>query len=424
MTRTRWFRLSLMVIAVLTGVVIARTLWPAAELQVSTAAVTDGPMTRRIVATGSLQPVTTVEVGSQESGIVQSLLVDYNSFVRAGDVVARLDPSLYEAQYRSAQAALGQAEAAAAQARATVTGYQTALVDAQTKLTRAQALGARDLIPRSDLDAAQIAAEEAAADVSAGLATVTQADAAVAAATAALRQAGVNVDHTIIRSPIDGIVVDRDVDVGQTLAASVQSPVLFRIAADLTRMQVQVNVDESDVGGLAEGESAAFSVETFPGETFHGTVSQVRLQPVTEQSATATAVGGGAQTAQATSVATVVSYTAIVDVANPDQRLRPGMTAEVVLSGSPREHVVRIPNPALSFRPPPEVLNAIGEREPVIPNAKAQGVREVWEYDGRQFTPIAVHAGLADGGWTELVSGDVRAGDALVTSASISAKHQ
>jgi HlyD family secretion protein len=424
MTRISWFRLSLIFVAmVVVGATAVRLFWKKAEVQVSTAAVTDGPMTRRIVATGSLQALTTVEVGSQESGIVQSLAVDYNSFVHAGDVVARLDPSLYDAQYQAAQAALGQAEAAAAQARAMVAGYRTAVEDAQTKLGRAQSLAARDLIPRSDLDAARIAADEAAADLAAGLAGVTQADAAVTSAKAALDQAAVNVEHTIIRSPIEGIVVDRTVDVGQTLAAAVQSPVLFRIAADLARMQVQVNVDESDVGGLADGESAAFSVETFPGEMFHGTVSQVRLQPVTEQSTTATAAGSGAQTAQTTAVATVVSYTAIVDVENPDQRLRPGMTAEVVLSGAQREHVVRIPSPALSFRPPPEVLKAIGEREPVIPNAKERGLREVWEYDGRQFTPIAVHAGLTDGGWTELVSGDVRAGDALVTGASVSTKH-
>jgi HlyD family secretion protein len=198
--------------------------------------------------------------------------------------------------------------------------------------------------------------------------------------------------------------------------------VLFRIAAGLTRMQVQVNVDESDVGGLAEGESAAFSVETFPGETFHGTVSQVRLQPVTEQAATATAVTGATQPAQTTSVATVVSYTAIVDVANPDQRLRPGMTAEVVLSGPAREHVVRIPNPALSFRPPPDVLRRLAGANRSS-RMEGSGTREVWEYDGRMFKPIAVHAGLADDGWTELVSGDLRAGDALVTSATVATKH-
>jgi HlyD family secretion protein len=295
------------------------------------------------------------------------------------------------------------------------------VADAQSKLTRAAALSARDLIPRADLDAARIASDEAAADQRAAMAVVTQAEASVAQAKAAVDQASLNVEHTIIRSPIEGIVIDRDVDVGQTLAASVQSPVLFRIAADLTHMQVQVNVDESDIGGLAAGEPAAFGVESFPGETFHGTVSQVRLQPVTEQAATATAAGTGAQTAQTTTVPTVVSYTAIVDVANPDQRLRPGMTAAVVVSESQRDRVVRIPNPALSFRPPPEVLKAIGEAEPVI--AKEQGVREVWEYDGKRFMPIPVHAGIADGGWTELLSGNVRAGDALVTSASYMSSH-
>jgi len=421
MTRTLWFRLSLIVVTIAGCAFAARIIWRPPDVQVLTADVTDGPMTRRIVATGSLQAVTTVEVGSQESGMIQSLQVDYNSFVHAGDVVARLDPALYNAQYESTQAALNQAEAAAAQARAQVAGYRTAVEDAQTKLTRATSLAQRDLIPKSDLDAARIAADEADADLNSGLANVNQADAAVVQAKAALQQAAVNVDHTIIRSPIDGIVVDRDVDVGQTLAASVQSPVLFRIAADLTRMQVQVNVDESDVGGLAEGEAASFTVETFPGETFHGVVSQVRLQPVTEQATTATAVTGttATQPAATTTVATVVSYTAIVDVANPDQRLRPGMTAEVVLSGTPREHVVRIPNPALSFRPPPDVLKAIGEREPVFTEGKASGTREVWEYDGKQFKPIAVHAGLADDGWTELVSGDLRAGDALVTSATV-----
>jgi len=421
MVRKYWFTLSALVIFA-TGAMLVRVYGRPAELQVSTASVTDGPMTRRIVASGSLQAVTTVEVGSQESGIVQSLLVDYNSFVHAGDVVARLDPSLYDAQYQEAQASLGEADAAITQARANVRGYQAAVADAQMKLTRAESLAARDLIPRSDLDAARIAADEAAADLKAGLAIVTQAEAAASQAKAAVNQAAVNVEHTVIRSPIDGIVIDRDVDVGQTLAASVQSPVLFRIAADLTRMQVQVDVDESDVGVLASGESAAFDVESFPGETFHGTVSQVRLQPVTQQAATATAVGGGApaaQPAQTTAMATVVSYTAIVDVANPDQRLRPGMTAEVVLSGPQRDHVVRIPNSALSFRPPSEVLNAIGEREPAIAHGAGQSVREVWEYDGRRFTPIEVHAGLADGGWTELVSGNVRAGDALVTSAAV-----
>jgi HlyD family secretion protein len=422
MTRTSTLRLALILGAGLIALVVARTVWRQAVLRVSTAIVTDGPMTRRVVASGTLQAVTTVEVGTQESGIVQTLLVDYNSFVHAGDIVARLDPSLYDAQYQAAQAALGEAEAASAQARAALASDRTSVEDARTKLARAQSLAGRDLIPKADLDAARIAADEAAADVNAAVAGVAQADAGVTEAKAVLAQAAVNVDRTIIRSPIDGIVVDRDVDVGQTLAASVQSPVLFRIAADLTRMQVQVDVDESDVGGLAEGESASFSVESFPGETFHGTVSQVRLQPVVQQTAAVTAVSGGAPTPQTTSIPTVVSYTAIVDVANLDLRLRPGMTAEVIVAGDTREHVVRIPNTALSFRPPAEILAAVGEHEPASVNAKERGARQVWEYDGRQFTPVLVHAGLADGGWTELVSGNLRPGDELVTNAVISSR--
>jgi HlyD family secretion protein len=399
MSRTFALRLSLVVV-VLIGAGLARSLWTTADVQVSTARVTDGPMTRRIIATGSLQPVRTVDVGSQESGIVQSLLVDYNSFVRAGDIVARLDPSLYDAQYQEAQAALGQAVAALTQARANERALQTAVDDTHTRLVRAQALSARSLIPPSDLDAAQIAADEATADLGGGTANVEQAEAAVTQAKATLDQATVNVERTIIRAPIAGIVIDRAVDVGQTLAASVQAPVLFRLAADLTRMQVQVSVDESDVGALREGEPATFDVESFPGELFHGTVSQVRLQPVIDPAAA------------------VVSYTAIVDVENPDQRLRPGMTAEVVVSGAQRDHVVRIPNSALSFRPPADVLQAIGEPEPAV-SGKDQGMREVWQYDGKQFTPLAVHAGLADGGWTELLSGNLRPGDALVTTAVV-----
>jgi HlyD family secretion protein len=226
---------------------------------------------------------------------------------------------------------------------------------------------------------------------------------------------------------VDGIVIERAVDVGQTLAATVQSPTLFRIAGNLERLQVQVDVDESDVGGLTPGEPVTFDVDAYPGETFHGTISQVRVQPVAQQTATATAVGGSTMQSPATStVATVVSYTTIVDVANLDQRLRPGMTADVVLPVARREHAIRIPNGALAFRPGPDLLAAIGEVVP--PPSPAGGtdsaVRAVWKYDGRQFTPIAVRAGVADEGWTELVSGSIRPGDELVTGAVLQHRHR
>ena len=407
-----WFRLVLatVIVAVVTSWAFRTT----TEVQVSTTAVTDGPIARRVVATGILQPGTLVEVGTQISGVVQSLEADYNSRVQRGQIVARLDPSSYDAQLSEARGALAQAEA-------DMQGLNTRVDDAQTKLDRAAALSAKQLIPQSDLDAARIAASEAYADWRSG-------EAAVAQAQAAADQASVNLEHTVIRSPIDGIVIERNVDVGQTLAASLQSPVLFKIAADLRHMQLQVEVDESDIGGLKPGEPAAFEVESYPSETFIGTVSQIRLQPLAAETATATIVGGSPASSSSpatTLVATVISYAAIVDVANPDERLRPGMTAEVTLEGSRRDHAVRIPNSALAFRPPPDVLQALGEAAPSPPDARAVATdgsgasRDVWQYDGRQFMPIAVHIGLSDDGWTELLSGAVRPGDALVTSAVI-----
>ena len=197
--------------------------------------------------------------------------------------------------------------------------------------------------------------------------------------------------------------------VGQTLAASIQPPVLFRISADLKQMQVQVDVDESDVGGLTPGEPATFEVESYRDETFHGTVAQVRIQPVAAQPAAAVSGPPGAATA---SVPSVVSDAVIVDVDNADERLRPGMTAQVALAGVRHDHAVRIPDRALQFHPPPDVLLALGERE-------TPGAPTVWEFDGTQLTPIAVRAGLAGDGWTELLSGPIRSGDALVTSAAV-----
>jgi HlyD family secretion protein len=392
------------------------------ELQVETAPVTDGPITRRIVATGTVQPVTTVAVGAQVSGIVQSLNVDFDSIVRAGQVIARLDPSLYQAALDEARGNLQQAQAALGQAEANLAGFRTAEADARTRLARARELAAGRLIPAADLDAAEIALNQASADVHAGQAQVNDARAAIDQARAGVDQASANLAHTVILSPIDGIVIDREFDVGQTVAAAIQAPLLFRIAAPLAHVQVQVDIDESDVDGLTPGEPATFEVEAFPEEMFRGTVRQLRLQPVAEQTATSTPVASSTATPASTVVATVVSYAGIIDVDNPDQRLRPGMTASVVLDGARRERAIRIPNGAIAFRPTPEALQMLGETEPsVVDAARASNgntqSRNVWEYDGRQFTPIAVHVGLADSQWTELLSGPVRPGNALVTSA-------
>ena len=370
------------------------------QVRVTTAAVTTGDITREVFATGTLQAVTTVEVGTQVSGTVKALEADYNSVVRRGQIVARLDPATYEAQLESAKAALGQAQA-------DVLGFETAAQDARTKLARAEALSAEQLIPQSDLDDARVTFNEASANIHAGRAVVTEAEAAV-------RQASVNLSYTIIRSPIDGVVIERAVDVGQTLAASIQSPVLFRIAADLSRMQVNVDVDESDVDGLNPGQVVDFEVESYPNQTFHGTLREMRLQPVSEQTATASGPAGAPVTSQA---GTVGSYTTVIDVDNADEKLRPGMTAQVILNGSHRDRVVRIPNAALSFRPPPQVLRALGEDD--TSQAVSRETREVWRYDGHHLTPIIVRGGLADDRWTELLEGAIHPGDALATDAVV-----
>ena len=284
-------------------------------------------------------------------------------------------------------------------------------------------MAAAQLIPAADLDAAEIALNEAGADVHASQAQVNDAGAAIDQARAGVDQASANLAHTVIHSPIDGIVIDREFDVGQTVAAAIQAPLLFRIASPLAHVQVQVDIDESDVDGLTPGELAMFEVEAYPEEVFRGTVRQLRLQPVAEQTATSTPVASSTATPASIVVATVVSYTGIIDVDNPDQRLRPGMTAAVVIDGARRERAIRIPNGAIAFRPTPEALQMLGETEPSVVDAAARAgdgntqSRNVWEYDGRQFTPIGVRVGLADSQWTELLSGPVRPGDALVTSA-------
>jgi HlyD family secretion protein len=397
------------------------------EIDVQGAQVTSGSITRRILASGTVQPVTTVQVGTQVSGTVQSLGADFNSIVHAGDVIARLDPSLFQAALDQARASLREAEAAFAQAEADLAGQRTAEVDAGEKLTRAKQLWAGGIITNADYDAAQIAMNEASADVRSGEARVSTARAAVDQAKAVVDQASVDLEHTVIRAPIDGVVIARNVDVGQTVAAAIQAPTLFQIASDFRRVQVQVDIDQSDIGGLAPGEPVSFEVESYPGQKFHGSVEQLRLQPVSEQTTTA---AGAAGPPSSSVVGTVVTYAAVIDVENPDEKLRPGMTAEVALDGLRREGAIRIPNSALAFRPPSDVLRALGETEPSIatdvtlPDGSSAKASDVWEYDGKRFTPIAVRVGLADDQWTELVSGAIRPGDTLVTSASVRQRHR
>jgi HlyD family secretion protein len=396
---------------------------PKTDVDVTTAEVTSGTVVRRIFATGALQATRTVDVGTQVSGVIASLGVDFNSIVHKGQVVARLDPSLYAAALTQAKASLMQADAALRQANADLAGARTAEEDARIKLTRAAQLASNQLITQADLDAAQIAMHEGTANVGSMAAQRDDAAAVVEQAKAAVSQAQVNLDHTVIESPTDGIVLNRSVDVGQTVAAAIQAPVLFTIATDLRRLQVQVDVDESDIAGIEPGEPVTFEVESYPDETFRGVVTQVRLQPIAEQTTTATTVPSSTIPQQTTTVATVVSYATMIDVDNPGERLRPGMTASVLLSGITHDHVTRIPNAAVSFRPAAAVFAALRQQEPPVPPPSfptgGQKPRELWTYDGKRFAPLLVQIGLSDGQWTEVTRGSLHPGDSIVTNATL-----
>jgi HlyD family secretion protein len=309
------------------------------DVQVNTSPVSRGDLVDTVGATGTLQAVVTVQVGSQVSGNISWLGADFNSIVHKGQVVARLEPSLFEAQ-------VAQAKANLTKSTADVEHSKVALTDAQTKYKRATELATRSLIPQSDLDAAKIAVDEAQAMLQSSQATVEQSQ-------ANLNQAQVNLDHCVITAPIDGIVIQRSVDVGQTVAASMQAPTIFIIAADLTKMQVNANIDEADVGRIRPGQTVTFRVDAYPGDEFTGQVAQIRLQPVVVQN--------------------VTTYGTIVNVPNGDLRLKPGMTANLKVQIAKRSDVLRVPNASLRFRPTSEVFAALNQ--PVPPEARFAGGR-------------------------------------------------
>src|SRR5581483_10915563 len=291
------------------------------DLQVNTSPVTRGDIIDTVGATGTLQAVTTVQVGSQVSGNISWLGADFNSIVKKGQVIARLDPSLFQAQLQQAKANLAQAQANLVKAQSDLERAKVQLTDAEQKYTRSKELAARNLLPQSDLDAAKIAVDTAQAQLASQQATVTQAQAAVKQSEASVNQNQVNLDHTVIEAPIDGIITQRSVDVGQTVAASMQAPTLFIIAADLTKMQVNANIDEADVGRIRPGQVATFRVDAYPTDTFRGTVAQIRLNPIVVQN--------------------VTTYATILVVDNKDLKLKPGMTANLRIEVNHKYNALR-----------------------------------------------------------------------------------
>jgi len=368
---------SLVVVALVVGGAVWAYLYAQSRGNVQkfrTVRVERGPLTAAVSATGNLNAVITVQVGSQVSGQIKDLMVDFNSLVKKNQVIARIDPDIFlakvnqakadvesaratvlnqEAQVERARADVENARAAYSESKAQTAKSQVAVVDAKRDFDRKTELFARKLIARSDLDSSQAGHDSAIAQVESARAHEQALESAIQSATAQLRvaqamlvsaraqvdqktaglkQAQVDLDHTTILAPVDGVVVSRQVDVGQTVAASLQAPVLFTIAQDLTKMQVETSVDEADIGRLKVDDRANFTVDAFPGETFSGTVTQIRKAPQIVQN--------------------VVTYTVIVGVENPSGKLMPGMTANVKLVVAQKANALKVPNAALRFRPP------------------------------------------------------------------------
>lgn len=382
----RWSA-GLLAAAALTAGAVMWTRAPAAPaLSYQTSPLDRGPIVARVSTTGTLSALVTVNVGSQVSGRVASLHADFGSHVTQGQLIARIDPALFLAAVAQARAAHAVALAAAARTRAE-------RVNAEHQFARAQALAAEGVTTRADLDASEAA-------LAVTRANEVSARASVGQARALLDQAELNLHYTTIASPIDGIVLSRNVDVGQTVAATLQAPVLFTIAQDLAHMQVDTNVSEADIGKLAQGMSTAFSVDAYPGRSFTGRIRQIR---------------DNAQTIQ-----NVVTYDAVIDVDNGEHLLKPGMTANVTVEYQRRDDVLRVSNAALRFRPDLATRTSM-EKDGGAPLAVSAGVGErvLWVLDAGHGRAKVIRTGITDGTWTEVTGGDVHVGESAIIEAVV-----
>jgi HlyD family secretion protein len=351
-----------------------------------------------VAATGTINPVVSVQVGSQVSGMIQSLHADFNSIVKAGEVVARIDSSPFKARRDQAAANLEIAKANVAKAR-------TDLAQRKRELDRLKSLVEQQFVSQNDVDVAVTAHQGAQAQLEVADAQVKQAE-------ATLSSADLDLKYTVIRSPVNGIVIARNVEVGQTVAASFATPNLFLIALDLTQMQVDTNVSESDIGGIAEGKEASFTVDAYPGERFRGQVRQVRNAPI--------------------SVQNVVTYNVVIGVDNRDMRLKPGMTANVSIIVARKDQVVKVPNAALRFTPPKPAkpdgpdgrtaasaggagANAKAARLAAGGAGQPLWAKVVWRL-GPSGDPeaVPVQTGISDGNFTEVVGGEMKEGDEVI----------
>jgi len=392
MNKKWWVLAAIAAVVVLTAAALLRR---GEHVQYLASAVTRGDIRDAVEATGIVNAVVNVQVGSQVSGTIAKLNADFNSHVKKGDVIALIDPQLLQGTLLQTTADLANARANVVAAKANLTKSQAALVRAKADYQRAVSMTEKSIGTQQALDQAKADFDSAKAAVDASAAAVVQAEAQVRQKEAAVEVARTNLAYTVIKSPIDGTVVARNVDVGQTVAASLQAPTIFTIAQDLSKMYVYAKVDESDVGRIRSGQQVTFKVDAFPKDVFHGAVAQIRMNPTTVQN--------------------VVTYDAVVEFANADLKLFPGMTAYVTIPVASASNALRLPNSALHFKPPVEA-SAVAEsprREP-----KRLESATVWKLrpDG-SIEPVDVALGITDHTFTEVKSGGLQAGDEVVTTA-------
>jgi HlyD family secretion protein len=353
-----------------------------------TAPVEKGAIVSSVTATGALNAVVTVQVGTQVSGTIQKLFVDYNTVVKKGQTIAQIDPAIFNSQVLQSKGNYMNAQANLVKAKADV-------VDAKRTLERNRQLLRDGVVSQSDFDSAETKYEEARSAVKASEGSVAQ-------TLGSYRQAQTNLNYSTIKSPVDGIVVSRNVDVGQTVAASFQTPTLFTIAQDLTKMQIDTSVDEADIGKVKVGQPAVFTVDAYPETRFRGVVSQVRNAPIITQN--------------------VVTYDVVITVENKDLKLKPGMTANVVIEVMRKDDVLKVPSAALRFRPAGAgkvtKTQASGARTKTSPRPAGQQV-----YILKEGKPVRVplKTGASDDSYVEVVSGNLSQGEEVIVE-EVSAK--
>ena len=425
MKKRGWLIVAGVVIAV--GAVLVIGLNRNVQVQHFTAKVERGEINDVVEATGTINAVITVQVGSQVSGTIAKLNADFNSRVHKGDIVALIDPALFKGALLQAAADLENAKANLVAAQANLEKAKAALVQTKADYDRTTGLFHSGIMSQQQLDLAKANYDSANAAVSGAAASVTQAGAQVSQKKAAVDVAQTNLDYTVIRSPIDGTVVARNVDVGQTVAASLQAPTIFTIAQDLSKMWVYAKTDESDVGNIKVGKPVTFKVDAFPKDTFHGVVSQVRMNATTVQS--------------------VVTYDTIIEFANPELKLFPGMTAYVTIPVATVDQALKVPNTALRYKPPISaeeilavykqygieesgrqvasggsgVVQASEAAKPAAenpPRAPKSDTAVVWKLGpDNSLIPVKVSLGITDHAFTEVLAvlkGELKENDALV----------